>query len=286
MKKFILFILITLMSTGAILAQEEKKEDKPVRAPFESGILIDSRTVFNPVKKTLEFNIQHRFAQIEDFNNLYGIYGASNIRLALNYSVMDKLMIGFGTTKDQKLQDFQLKYVILEQTRENTIPVGLAFYGNMAIDGRNEDVFGLNYEFTNRFSYFAQLIISRKISYALSLQLAPSFSHVNAVLPGYEHDKIGISFNGRLRVSPQSSIIFNYDQPLEIEAIYENKEPALKPKANVALGWEISTSTHAFQIFISSARALVPQYNMMYNTNDFFDGGIFFGFNITRLWSF
>ncbi|MDZ7743032.1 MAG: DUF5777 family beta-barrel protein [Bacteroidota bacterium] len=144
----------------------------------------------------------------------------------------------------------------------------------------------MNYEFTDRMSYYAALIISRKISYGVSVQIAPTFSHINKVAKGYEHDKIGIEFSGRAKISPQSAITVQWNQPLEIEGIYENLEPELKPKANIALGWEISTSTHAFQIFVSSGRALVPQYNMMYNTNDFFDGGVMFGFNITRLWSF
>jgi len=48
--------------------------------------------------------------KIKDIKDLFGIYAASNIRLGLNYSLMDDLMIGFGTTKDQKLQDFRVKY--------------------------------------------------------------------------------------------------------------------------------------------------------------------------------
>ncbi|MCF8227327.1 MAG: DUF5777 family beta-barrel protein [Bacteroidales bacterium] len=286
MKKFTIILFALLIGAGSLLAQEEKKKDKPVRAPFESGILIDNQTVIVPTKKTLEFVIEHRFGEIKDHKDLWGIYAASNIRLALNYSLLDNLMIGLGTTKDQKLQDFRAKYIVFEQTRENTIPVGVAFYGNMAIDGREKDVFGKDYKFSNRFSYYAALIISRKISYGISVQVAPTFSHINKVQKEYEHDKIGIAFSGRARISPQSSITLQWNQPLEIEGIYEHHEPALKPKANIGIGWEISTSTHVFQMFVSSGRALVPQYNMMHNTNDFFDGGIMFGFNITRLWSF
>jgi Membrane bound beta barrel domain (DUF5777) len=287
MKKYTFIILALILGFGTASAQEEsKKKDKPVRAPFESGILIDNQTVMVPTKKTLEFIIEHRMGEIKEISDLYGVFGASNIRLGLNYSILENLMLGIGTTKDQKLQDFRIKWLPLQQTRENTIPVSVALYGNMAIDGRQEDVFGENYKFANRYSYFAQLIISRKINSSITVQVAPSFSHINSVAQGYEHDKIGISFSGRARISPQSSIVFCFDQPLEIEGIYENIEPALKPKSSLALGWEISTSTHAFQIFIASSRALVPQYNMMYNTNDWTEGKFYLGFNITRLWNF
>ncbi len=289
MNKYILILLSVFLCAGInSTAQNDSivQKDKAVRSPFESGIIIDNQSVVVPIKNTLEFIIEHRFGKIDNLGDLFGIYAASNIRLGVNYSLRNNLMIGFGTTKDNKLQDFRLKYVLFEQTRKNTIPVGIAFYGNMAFDGRNKDVFGTNYSFSNRLSYFAQVIISRKINHAISLQVAPAFSHINSVQKGYEHDKISISFSGRARISPQSSIIISYDQPLEFSGLYENTEPLLKPKSSLAIGWEISTSTHAFQLFIASSRALVPQYNMLYNTNDWTQGEFFFGFNITRLWSF
>ena len=58
------------------------------------------------------------------------------------------------------------------------------------------------------------------------------------------------------------------------------------PKAFFAIGWEISTSTHAFQLFIGTADALNPQYNALMNQNDWTEGELMIGFNITRLWSF
>lgn len=288
MKKTLIYIIVFIIGVGNLFAQEkEKKKDKPVRAPFESGILIDNQTVYIPTAKTLEFIIEHRFGEMNNgISDLWGVYAPSNIRLGMNYCVTDKLMLGFGTAKDKKLQDFRIKYNILEQTRQNTIPIAVTFYGNMAIDARNKEVFGRNYEFTNRLSYFAQIIIARKINHVFSVQFAPSFSHINAVDSLYEHDKIALSFSGRARISPQSSIIFNYDQPLDLKSLYESNEPAFKPKSNLAIGWEISTSTHAFQLFISTAKWLNPQYNIMENANDWTDGDIMIGFNITRLWSF
>lgn len=288
MKRFAIIIIIFVFGLSSLFAQEEeKKKDKPVRAPFESGILIDNQTVYMPVQKTLEFIIEHRFGTMDNgMTDLYGIYAPSNIRLGMNYSLRDNVMIGFGTTKDKKLQDFRIKWNILQQTRKNTIPVSISLFGDFAIDGRSDDIFGTNYKFSNRYSYFAQLIISRKISPAISIQFSPSFSHVNAVDSAYEHDRIALSFSGRARISPQSSIIFNYDLPLDIKSLYETLEPIFTPKPNLGIGWEISTSTHAFQLFIGTARSLVPQYNIMYNANDWTDGGLVIGFNITRLWSF
>ena len=48
-------------------------------------------------------------------------------------------MIGAGTTKDYKLQDIHWKYLILQQTEDNSMPVSLSYYGNMVVDLRDEE---------------------------------------------------------------------------------------------------------------------------------------------------
>lgn len=267
--------------------EEKKPIDKPVRAPFESGVIIDNQTGIIQTANTLEFIIEHHFGTVNNgITDIYGIYAPSNIRLGLNYSLRDNLMIGFGSTKNKKIQDFRVKYNILEQTRKNTIPIALSLYGNFAINAMNEEEFGVNYKFTNRLSYFGQIIVARKINDAISIQFAPSFSHINSVNKELEHDKVAISFSGRYRFSAQSSVIFNYDIPLHIKSLQENTELKFKSKPNLAIGFEVSTSTHAFQVFIGTADALVSQYNIMTNGNDWTKGEMMIGFNITRLWNF
>jgi len=130
------------------------------------------------------------------------------------------------------------------------------------------------------------LIIGRKFTDWLSLQAGVSFTHYNSVGTAYDHDKIGVHFNGRIKVSPQGSIIFNYDAPLKIKEITEQISWTNPPKPNLAFGYEISTSTHAFQIYMGTADGLLPQDNMMWNQNDFTKHQLFIGFNITRLWGF
>lgn len=278
-----------LLLPAFLFAQEEeqkKTKSKPVRAPFACPTVIDNQTVYIPTAKTLEFVIEHRFGKIENISNLFGIYGSSNIRLGLNYSITNKLSVGYGITKNRMLSDFRIKYNILEQTRDNKIPVAVTAYGNMGIDGRSETYFGKDYKFTNRLSYFTELIVARKFTDWLSLQVSGSFSHINRVDSLYEHDRFGISFSGRARITPQSSIVFNYGIPLTIESMAENKPIYDLPSDNFGIGWEIATSTHCFQIFVTSATDLVPQYIMMTNRNDWTKGDLFFGFTITRLWSF
>ncbi len=65
--------------------------------------------------------------------------------------------------------------------------------------------------------------------------------------------------------------MFEYDQPLTI---------GVEQKPNLALGLEIGTATHAFQVFVTNYRGIIGQQNMVYSTNDFTKGEYMFGFNI------
>lgn len=287
MKRSIL-ISISLIIGTCLFAQEVKQEDKPVRAPFNSGILIDNQTTAIPSVKTLEYYIQHKFGQIDNgFSDLFGLYApGANIRMSLNYVPLKNLQVAYGLSRVWMYSDFSVKYTILEQTRQNTIPVAVGVFANMAIDGRNDEAFGKNYEFSNRFSYFTQLIVGRKINEWLSVQANASFTHYNITEPGIDHDKVSVGFNGRANFSPQSSILFQYDFPLKIQGIAEHREFLNPAKPNLGIGWEIRTSTHAFHIYLSSTDGMIPQHNMLYNQNDWTKGNMMIGFSITRMWSF
>jgi len=307
MKKYILFIILFSLISVISFAQDAatdsiavKEKDKPVRSPFESGYLIGAQTTVIQNVKTLEAVIQHTFGTIQNgHSDLWGIYApGANIRLGLDYVIMKNFQIGIGETKKNMMTDLNAKWTIIQQTRKNTFPVAIALYGNVAVDGRNISAFesglvrqgytGPTYSFTfyDRLSFFSELIIGRKFTDRLSLQAGLSLSHYNSVGTVYDHDKIGLHLNGRMKVSPQGSVIFNYDAPLKIKEITEQISWTNPPKPNLAFGYEISTSTHAFQIYMGTADGLLPQDNMMWNQNDFTKHQLFIGFNITRLWGF
>ncbi len=290
MKKFILGLFIFLIGLSTVVtAQEEEPKDKPVRAPFSSDVLIDNVTSVVPIKGTFEWLIEHRFGTMDNgIKDLYGLYRpGANIRLEFNYSILDNLVVAYGLTQRNMYSDFSFKYNVLQQTRQNTIPVAVTLYGDMAIDSRDKSVFGTEYDFGNRLSYFGQVIVGRKFTYWLSIQATGSFTHFNSVAADMNHDVIGLGINGRINFSPQSSIIFQYDTPLKIQSISEQKEFDVA-KPNVGLGLEVSTGSHQFQVFVTSSNGLLPQENYMYNQFDYTEGfsDLMFGFTITRLWNF
>lgn len=282
MKNFIKIFIVLFMFPVLAIAQEadtlqvEKVVEKLERPAFESATLIDNQTNVLFDKNTLDVQMQHRFGLIDETNSLAGIYGdGANIRIALSYALHERLTVGFGTTKNNRLQDFNWKAALLRQTRSNSMPVSVTYYGNFTIDARPESTFNLEQD---RYSFFNQLIIAKKFGQFISLQIAPSISHFNAVEPDMKNDMISIAFGGRAKISPNTAIIFDYSQPI---TDFESD-----PKPGVSLGAEFATSGHTFQIFVSNYSGIVQQQNYMMNQNDFFDGDILLGFNITRRYNF
>ena len=222
------------------------------------------------------------------YDDFYGIFAPSNIRLGFNYVPIDKLQIGFGFSKDRKLLDFHAKYAIFQQGRTGGSPVNLTYLVNMSIDPRDDENTGFE-ETIDRFAYFHQLMIARKFNDYISLQAAGSISYFNFPQPFYEiegkyrgrrdNTVISTSFLGRCKINDVSALIANFDIPLTDDEFFE-------PKPNISMGVEFISSSHAFQIFIGNYKWMVPQYNHTFNANEFGENNILIGFNMTRLWNF
>jgi hypothetical protein len=284
MKKFLILLTLSLSITSLFAQQDSLKQvsSKPVRFTFGTTTLIDMNTTETPYKGGLQMEIHHRFSLIENYHNLFGIYGSANTRIGLNYGITDRLMVGAGTTKDNKLQDVQWKYAILQQTEDNKIPVSLSYYGNVVLDLRKEEAFGPTESFReiHRLSYFTQLIVARKINNMFSVEIAPSLAYFNSVqenadsTSGYKNLNVGISAGARANLFGSHSVILEYDQLLTKQNLPD------QPKPNLSLGWEISTATHTFQIFVANYNQIINQRNLVFNTNDWRESEWLVGFNI------
>ncbi|MCA0931529.1 DUF5777 family beta-barrel protein [Lutimonas saemankumensis] len=306
MKKYIYILLVLLVMPFVALAQESeeveqdtipKKKEKLERAAFESSYIVDNPTNIVLSPRALEVQMQHRFAKMGDWSDLQGIYGPNaNIRLAGAYGVHERVTLGFGATKNKMLLDVNAKVAILRQTRSNSMPVNLSYFGDFAYDAREQTetmVPPVNYH-QDRYSFFHQLILAKRFTPEFSMQFTTSVSHYNAVYDGMQNDRWAFSLGGRYKITPNTAILVDYSQPLtqfdtsskpnsEGELI---KETRYTNHPGLSLGFEFGTSGHAFQLFISNYSGIVPQENYMWNKNDFFSGDILLGFNITRIYNF
>jgi hypothetical protein len=281
---------------------------KPAKNTFQSVWIIDNQTVMVPIKKTFEMDIMHRFGTVDKgYKDLWGFFAPSNIRLGFSYSPISRLNLGIGITKNNMLWDANAKYSLITQTK-GKYPVSISYYVNAAVDSRKEATIydGSVTKYTSdRFLFFHQLIIARKVTNKLSLQISPSISHQNAVGGYYtkndssgkevyrsmKQEHLAIALAGRYKLTDVISLMINYDQPL-------TKHPENNPNPNLSFGVEFNTSSHSFQLFLGNYSLLNQQRNNLFNNNSPFKytdnitgekvkGGKFLiGFNITRLWNY
>ena len=288
---FLAVFFLLVLSGGKLFAQDSTEAPvvtkvKPVKNTFGSVLIMDNQTVMVPIKGTLEMDIQHRFGTVNNGSkDLYGIFAPANIRIGMSYAPFKKVFVGVGLTKERMQVDLNGKYALLLQT-PGKMPVSVTYFGNVVIDTRNKNNFTYG---VHRFSYFNQLIIARKITSKFSAQIAPDFSWFNNV-EGYVDSKgviqykmhnyhFAISILGRYKVTAKSAVTAGYDQPL-------TQHPTNNPHPNICLGFETTTSSHAFQVFAGNFWSIVPQSNNMFNQNDYTKSQFVIGFNITHLWNF
>ena len=307
---FFQMVLIAQDSTAVTEEATAPAKVKPVKNTFQSVWIIENQTVLVPAKGTMEMDIMHRFGIIDEgARDLFGFFEPSNIRLGMSYAPINRLFVGLGITKEKMIFDGSAKYSIITQTK-GKYPVSITYYGNAALDTRKNsetDIYDGSEikHWSDRLYFFHEVIIARKVTSRLSIQVAPNVTHQNAVSGYYtkndstgkeiyksmRNDHFAFSVSARYKLTDVTSVIFNYDQPI-------TKHPSNNPSPNLSLGVEFNTSSHSFQLFFTNYYSLNQQRNNLFNKNSPFaytdkvtgkkvDGRQFLiGFNITRLWSY
>ncbi len=285
-------MFFVLFATNFTYAQDT--ENKPVTGVFNSGIFLENQTTTMYEKGIFECVINHRFGKLDDgLKELYGIYSPSNIRFGLEYNITNKIQIGLGTTKYKKQQDLNYKIGLIEQTTNNKMPVSIVYFGSIFLDAREKATSFTydNYKYAHRFSFFNEIMISRKFTEAFSLQIAGTHTHLNIVEsattgtdndPLLRSDQFGMSLLGKFNITPTIAFVFEYDKNFSL-LTKQVTDKFQEAKPNITIGFENSTAAHSFQFFVTTASDITYQTNMVYNQNKFNTKGLMLGFNITRV---
>ncbi len=255
-------------------------------ATFKATKLINFPTVETMGKRALDFRIAHRFG---DFSsgayNAFGLDGGASIRLSFDYGITDWLTIGIGRSSVDKLADGSIKVRMLRQTLDNHMPVSVTVLSSMnytflrdpnAVNGIDKYAYAVD-----RISYATSLVVGRKFSDNLSLQLNGFYIHYNIV------DKITDSnymfaagFSGRYKFSKRFAVTFEYAHRLNKYSLAYNtfQDP-------IGIGVDIETGGHVFQLHFTNQFGMNEAQYIPYTTSNFFKGDIRLGFNISRVFS-
>lgn len=263
--------------------------------PFKNKQLINAQTTVIP--DGFDFTIQHRFGQIALDDSFYkeflGFDLPANIRFSLSYKVGNNAYIGVGRTKTGKVVDVEGKYLLLHQTKDNSVPVSVAVFHQTGINTDEYRLVGDNVfysdsvtpfknRFVHRLDYNTQLIVSRAFGEKLSLQLSPTLVYHNLV-NGVEksHHTILLPFSGRYQYSFGSAILFEYAYKLNNTSNNALDNP-------FSVGFEFGTAGHVFQVFMSNSQYIRESNIYTAEPLNFYDPPrrFVFGFNIRRVWWF
>ncbi len=286
-----IFLLIFVLITNIIYAQdiddlldgEFDNSNNYVSATFKSTRIINANSIELVKKQHLNFTISHRFGSINNgISDFFGI-DRSTIRLNLEYGLKDWFTVGIDRSSFSQTYDGYFKFRLLRQsTGKWAIPVSITYFTSFEVFTRKFTEAERDNYLSSRLSYVHQLLIARKFNNKLSLQLTPSLVHRNLVPTALDmNDLYAVGLGGRYKITNRFAITAEY--------FYTIRSPRSSEAYNnpIAIGVDIETGGHVFQLMLTNTSLMYEGGFITGNNNDnFFKGGIHFGFNISRTFSF
>ncbi len=280
--------LATAQDLEDLVKSNDSTQTTYVTGTFKGTRLVHGHTIEAPAKHILQVMFSHRFGTLED--PLYTFFGMNqaSIRFGFDYGISNRLAVGLGRssglggTVPPPTYDFYAKYKLLQQsTGKVSMPVSLSILAATAINTEKWPDDGIQRTGADRMAYTAQVLVARKFSERISLQLMPTIVHRNLTdAPDQNNTLVAIGFGGRLKLSKRTALTAEYyfNQPGSLGSGYYNP---------VGIGFDIDTGGHIFQIMLTNSMGLIePQFLGRTSTN-FFDGpkAIRLGFNFTRVFN-
>lgn len=285
-KSYLLFLFI--VTAGKTFSQDTTnllnliEPDKPKKEyvfnAFKSPRVIMAHSMEMLRPGVLDFRILHRFGRVNGGGyEFFGLDGPATVRLGLDYGITGDLTVGVGRSTFNKELDGFVKYRVIQQaTGQKASPVSLiAIAGSTLTTLRWSDPTRKNY-FSSRISYYGQVIVGRKFSEAVTLQLMPSIVHRNLVPTEQDaNDLFAAGIGGRIKLSRRIS--FNVDYHYVI-----NPNNAAGFHNPLSVGFDFETGGHVFQLHFTNSKGMNERAFLAATEYDWGKGDIFFGFNISR----
>ncbi len=268
-----------------ILDNEVEAETVYTIATFKSTRIVNGHSIERMKKRQLDFRINHRFGKLN--SGVYELFGLDNalINFSFDYGINDWLMVGIRRGTNKKTIDGSLKFSILRQsTGKVNMPVSVSYFVNTSVKTIRgfEDLPNMKdgdfTDYMHRMAFCHQLLVARKFSEKLSLQLSPSYVHRNYVKEAEKNDILALGIGGRYKFIRRVALTFEYFYTDNVTHENEYQYP-------LAFGFDIETGGHVFQIFATNSKPMVEDGFIGETTGNWLDGGIYFGFNISRVFA-
>lgn len=243
-----------------------------VDAAFKSSRVIMSHSMEMLKPGVLDFRILHRFGKVNGgFYEFFGLDGPATVRLGLDYGLTNNLSFGIGRSAYKKELDGFIKFRPVQQsTGLNAFPFSVVGVAGITYAA---DTLTKRSRTSDRFAYYWQAIIGRRFSEAFTLQLIPTLLHRNKVSQGEDNDLYAGGIGSRIKLSKRISLNVDYYYVFNQHAGIRNP---------LSIGFDIETGGHVFQLHFTNALGINERAFLSETSDNWGDGDIQFGFNISR----
>ncbi len=271
---FFLFPLLTFSQTDLLSGVETPSAKEKVTSAFKALKIVNLESTKLAAKGDLYFVVAHRFGSIKD--GFEGFYGLDNANTQIKFIYGLKNGLNVSAARSEFAYDFAIKYMLFPQIKDG-FPVTIAGFNSLSINNTLKESLYPKLQFKDRLTYVAQLLISRKFSEKLSLEIVPSFFHQNFVDDvDQSNSQYAIGFGGRYKFAKRWSLNMDY-------AAHLNRAPNSLYKNPLSIGFDLETGGHVFQMHFTSSQAIDEAGYLGRTTGDWTKGDIFFGFNLARV---
>ena len=270
-----------------MLSSEEIVFTPPAFKTLQIGNLQSTKLAAN---NDLYLNVSHRFGSLNTgIREFYGLDQA-NTRIQLLYGISDNVQVSLSRDSFEKTYSSALKLRLLRQS--NKMPVAIVAYFTTDI---NTLVTKSSYPgllLYDRFAYTSQFLVSRRMSEKLTIELAPIYVRQNLIDLNFAQTTIPatrpmsflkapwsqylVAVGGRYKLSKRVSLNMDY-------AYNVSKSNTSLYKNPLAIGFDIETGGHVFQLLFTNSRASNNAGYLTETLGDWTKGEISFGFNVVRV---
>ena len=284
-----ILILLSFLSITYMYGQELDLLDDDDTTPtteytiatFKTNRVVNGHSIETVAKKEFDFKISHRFGFLS--GGPYDLFGldAATMRIGGDFGITDNLNIGIGRSNEDKTYDGFVKYKFLKQsTGLKKMPVTATWISHMGIATIKWSQPDRENKFAHRIHYTHQLLVAKKITEGLSVQLSPPVVHKNLVdSASRTNDILSLGIGIRQKLTKRT--------PLNLEYYYVMPNQLADDKTNaLSLGFDIETGGHVFQLFFTNSGGPFEKAFITDTKARWIDGDVRFGFNIARIFDF
>jgi len=267
---------------------EEFVDTNLITHTFESTRVINGHSIETLRKGVLEFRIEHRFGDVVGtdggIGTLYGLDNSSDIRIAFEYGINNRLMVGAGRSKGtgnpfRSLLDGFVKYKLVNQSKVGS-PISITAIGSTSFSymKKSTDLSQLSSfpMWQHRFAYVSQISIAKKLGDRFSVSLTPTLVHRNFVSITDVNTFFSLGGGVSIPIAKKWAVLLEYYHNFSNNGFRKEFSNSL----GLALEWV--TFGHVFTINLTNSKGFGETQFIPYTFEKWNKGQFRLGFCISR----